>query len=177
MLESFRHFPHLNDPWYGREDATKVSFCRSANAINVRFDVKDSTLTVCRGEGERTVDDSDRAELFISCDPEMKRYYGFEMDPAGKVMDYRNSFYRQFDYGWDSGIRPVSTILPDGYRVEVSFPSGFLRSAGIEPDGPLHIGLYRADATGPGDIHWFTLVDPHTPEPDFHVPASLFDYF
>ena len=177
MLESFRHFHHLNDPWYGWEDATKVSFCRSADAINVRFDVKDSTLTVCRGEGERTVDNSDRAELFISCDPEMKRYYGFEMDPEGKMMDYRNSFYRQFDYGWDSGIKPVSTILPEGYRVEVSFPYNFLRSADIEPDGPLHIGLYRADATGSGDIHWFTLADPHTPEPDFHVPASLFDYF
>ena len=175
MLESFRHFPHLTDPWYGWEDATKVSFCRSADAINIRFDVKDSTLTVCRGEGERTVDNSDRAELFISCEPEMKRYYGFEMDPEGKMMDYRNSFYRQFDYGRDSGIKPVSTILPEGYRVEVSFPYSFLRSADIEPDGPLHIGLYRADATGSGDIHWFTLADPHTPEPDFHVPESLID--
>ena len=61
-----------------------------------------------------------------------------------------------------------------GYRVEISFPLETLRGWGLAPDGTLHLGLYRADAVRPDEIFWYTLIDPRTPEPDFHVPASLF---
>ena len=63
-----------------------------------------------------------------------------------------------------------------GYRVELTFPLETLRGWGLAPDGTLHLGLYRADAVRPDEIFWYTLIDPRTPEPDFHVPASLFPY-
>ena len=174
MLKSFRHFSGLKDPWDTLEDRTQVSLCSDGKALHIAFNVPDSTLTICQGEGERTVDESDRIEIFLSCDPGMACYYGFEIDPQGKVMDYKNSFYRQFDYGWNSALQASGKVLPDGYRVEASFPLEFLRSLGLNPDGGLWTGLYRADAVSPEDIRWYTLVDPQTPEPDFHVPASLY---
>lgn len=203
LLHSFRHFSGLQDPW-GQSgessggkvvDGTQVSVCSDGKALSFLFEVEDSTLVVCDGPTERSVDHGDRVEVFLSCDDAMGRYYGFEVDPRGKVMDYRNSFYRQFDYGWSgfdaaAAVADRATVNPAsgspsataaaaartdrGYRVELSFPLETLRGWGLDPEGTLHMGLYRADALSPDEIIWYTLVDPRTPEPDFHVPASLF---
>lgn len=200
LLHSFRHFRGFRDPWDGLSDGTQVSVCTDGRVLSFQFDVEDSTMVVCDGPTERSVDHGDRVELFLSCDDAMGLYYGFEVDPRGKVMDYRNEFYRQFDYGW-SGFEAASSAptgadgLPDagltvasaapvvsasmtdrGYRVELTFPLETLRGWGLAPDGTLHLGLYRADALSPDEIIWYTLIDPRTPEPDFHVPASLFPY-
>lgn len=205
LLHSFRHFSGLQDPW-GQSgessggkvvDGTQVSVCSDGKALSFLFEVEDSTLVVCDGPTERSVDHGDRVEVFLSCDDAMGRYYGFEVDPRGKVMDYRNSFYRQFDYGWSgfdaaAAVADRATVNPAsespsataaaaartdrGYRVELTFPLETLRGWGLDPEGTLHMGLYRADALSPDEIIWYTLVDPRTPEPDFHVPASLFPY-
>ncbi len=231
LLHSFRHFRGFRDPWDGLSDGTQVSVCTDGRVLSFQFEVEDSTLVVCDGPTERSVDHGDRVEVFLSCDDAMGLYYGFEVDPRGKVMDYRNEFYRQFDYGWSGGAWGAPTgadglpdagltvalpapavassataspttasptgaaLLPEagktvassapvvsasmtdrGYRVELTFPLETLRGWGLAPDGMLHLGLYRADAVRPDEIFWYTLIDPHTPEPDFHVPASLFPY-
>ena len=193
MLRTFRHFRGLSDPWDGLTDGAQVSVCFDGKALSFCFEVPDSTLTVCDGPGERSVDFSDRAEIFLSCDPAMARYYGFEIDAAGKVMDYRNSFYRQFDYDWTGQVAAEGTAplahtgsSQAGYRVEASFTMDYLRQLGVvQPDGTVLMGLFRADALGsepvrpdgtPADIRWYTLRDPSTPEPDFHIPATLFPY-
>ena len=196
LLHSFRHFRGFRDPWDGFSDGTQVSVCTDGRVLSFQFDVEDSTMVVCDGPTERSVDHGDRVELFLSCDDAMGLYYGFEVDPRGKVMDYRNEFYRQFDYGWSgfdaaAAVADRATVNPAsgspsatavaaatdrGYRVELTLPLETLRGWGLAPDGTLHLGLYRADAVRPDEIFWYTLIDPHTPEPDFHVPASLFPY-
>ena len=184
MLRSFRHFRGLSDPWDGLTDDTSVSVCSNGKALSFCFEVPDSTLVVSDGPTERSVDFYDRAEIFLSCDPKMARYYGFEIDPTGKVMDYRNSFYRQFDYDWTGEVAAAGSVHPAlagarqaGYRVEASFDMDYLRSLGLlQPDGTILMGLFRADAQTPEEILWYTLRDPATPEPDFHIPATLFPY-
>lgn len=174
LLRSFRHFTGLHDPWDALQDSTQISLCSDGKDLHILFEVQDSTLVVCAGPTERSVDPGDRVEVFFSCDDKMSRYYGFEIDPDGKVMDYRNAYYRQFDFNWDSGIRTRSERTRDGYRIDAAFPLDTLRGWGALPsDGTLRIGLYRADALAPGDIRWYTCVDPHTDKPDFHLPASL----
>ena len=124
------------------------------------------------------MDPGDRVEIFFSCDPDMSCYYGLEIDPQGKVMDYKNAFYRQFDFSWTGEVSATGRRLPAAYRVEASFGLDYLRSLGVlKEDGSLLGGLYRADALCPDDIRWYSLVDPHTPEPDFHVPGSLFPIY
>ena len=143
----------------------------------------DSTLTLTSGDSERSVDNSDRIEIFLSCDPQMACYYGFEVDPSGKVMDYKNAYYRQFNFDWNGRVAtagnvfPAGYLSPAGYRVDASFGLDYLRELGVlQPDGTVLMGLFRADALPSGDIQWYTLLDPRTPEPDFHLPATLFPY-
>ena len=71
----------------------------------------------------------------------------------------------------------MGSEINSGYRVEVSFDSDYLRSLNlVQEGGKMLIGLFRADALSPESINWYTLVDPHIAEPDFHIPATLFPY-
>ena len=177
MLGSLKTFTGLTDWWNNVTDSTIVTISKDAGRLHISFEVKDDTPVFNDSDDERSVDFSDRVEVFLSCDPDMKCYYGFEIDPRGKVMDYKNSYYRQFDYGWNSGLVASGKPHEGGYRVDVSFTVDFLKEAGVlQEDGSFIIGLYRAEAITPDDIRWYSLIDPHTPEPDFHVPASLFRY-
>ena len=183
LLRSFRHFQGLNDPWDKLTDATQVSVCSNGKTLDFHFQVPDSTLTLTSGNTERSVDNSDRIEIFLSCDPQMACYYGFEVDPSGKVMDYKNAYYRQFNFDWNGRVAtagnvfPAGYLSPAGYRVDASFGLDYLRELGVlQPDGTVLMGLFRADALPSGDIQWYTLLDPRTPEPDFHLPATLFPY-
>ena len=66
--------------------------------------------------------------------------------------------------------RPVD----GGYHVEAAFCTDYLQRLGLlHEDGSLTIGFYRGDAAAPGEITWYSVVDPGTSEPDFHVPGSL----
>ena len=122
-----------------------------------------------------SVNPCDRAEVFISCDPQMQRYYCFEIDPQGKTMDYSCSFYRKYDYPWSGEQNVQARPVEGGYHVEAAFSCDYLRRLGLlQDDGSLLIGFYRGDAVRPGEITWYSAVNPGTPEPDFHVPESLF---
>lgn len=177
MLASSKTFKGLTNWWGNVTDSTIVTISKDAAKLHISFNVKDDTPVFNDSVDERSVDFSDRVEVFLSCDPEMNCYYGFEIDPRGKVMDYKNSFYRQFDYGWDSGLAANGKPHKDGYRVDVDFPMSYLQELGlIQKDGSIILGLYRAEAITPDDITWYSLINPQTPEPDFHVPASLFRY-
>lgn len=177
LLSSFRQIDGLSDPWDGLSDSTAISVSAGAGKLHVIFEVKDSTLTINDLPGERSIDPEDRVEIFMSCDPEMSTYYGFEIDPQGRVMDYKNSYYRNFDYGWTGEVAVEARISPGAYRVEATFELDYLRSLGVLRDGePILLGLFRADALRPDDIHWYTYKNPGTAEADFHVPGTLFEY-
>ena len=177
MLCNFKIFNGLTDWWGDVTDSTFVTISKDAGRLHVSFDVNDGTPVFNDSTDERSVDFSDRVEVFLSCDSDLNCYYGFEIDPQGKVMDYRNSYYRQFDYGWDSGISASGKPHEGGYRVDVDFPMSFLEELGVlQADNWIILGLYRAEAVTPDDIRWYSLINPQTPEPDFHVPASFFRF-
>ena len=194
LLRTFGHADRLTD-WWGQEDGrerkdcTKVSWCADSDSLRIFFDVHDTTLTISKAPDERSVDDSDRIEVFLSCDTAMSCYYGFEIDPRGKVMDYKNSFYRNFGFEWNGEIATSGRIRTEGYSVCAAFSLDYLRTLGIlhqargrrngRSDETLLLGLFRADAVPaetatPERIVWYSLCNPRTPEPDFHVPAALF---
>ena len=177
LLRSFRHYCSFRDPWDDLSDSTQVSVCTDGKDLHVLFDVTDRTPVVCTDGDEMSVTPGDRVEVFLSCDDKMGRYYGFEMAPDGLVLDYRSAFYRQFEYDWNYPLKPVCRHTSRGYRVEASFPLDSLKTLGLLTEtGPLWMGLYRADAVAPDNIYWYTLIDPRTPGPDFHVPSSLMEW-
>ncbi len=142
----------------------------------------------------------DRVEVYLSRDDLLKDYYCFEVDSRGRVFDYRGSFYRRLDTKWKfEGLEAKGGPLAEGYEVEGRIPLKSLEALGFPPIRPgvkIRCGLYRAEFThdrsgrpveqkaslhnlgrkveGPPPIEeWISWVDPKTPNPDFHVPASL----
>ena len=107
----------------------------------------------------------------------MNEYYGFEIDPLGRVLSYRCRHYRNFDFAWDPppGFSARGVIRPGGYTVKCAIPLDFLRDFTHE-DGAIYFGAYRAEFSrkdGKTIENWLTWKDPLTATPDFHVPASL----
>jgi hypothetical protein len=143
----------------------------------------------------------DRVEMFFSCDPRMEKYYNLEIDSRGRTLDCRNSYYRKSDPTWScKGLETAGVRLDKGYAVEGRIPLVTLVEMGLpklKPGERILCGLYRAEFShdrsgkpvvqketihnrgrrppeGPPPIEeWMSWIDPKTPEPDFHVPASL----
>ena len=175
LLNGQRHMQGLHEWWKGLVDSTSISVFRDSAQIHFIFDVCDSTPVFDDNPDEMSVGPCDRAEIFMSCDPQMQQYYCFEIDPQGKTLDYGCSYYRMFDYPWSGEQNVDARPVEGGYHVEASFRLEYLQRLGLlGKDGSLLIGFYRGDAVEPGVITWYSAVNPGTPEPDFHVPGSLF---
>ena len=89
-----------------------------------RFDVESTrALTYVHDNNKMEVVDSDRVEIFFRRDEMLDPYYCLEMDPLGRVLDYKANFYRKFDYEWQwPGNNPLiirSEYTESGYRLKV----------------------------------------------------------
>lgn len=145
------------------------------------FDVNDPDLVVSPGLTEHAVAEGDRVELFFSGGLDMEEYFCLEIDSSGRVLDYRASFYRKFDNGWDlEGLRAAGSVVPGGYTVEMAVPTAWFRNSGIsslEQNSVINAGIYRGEfshtATNGISKSWISWQDPGTENPDFHIPSSL----
>jgi len=159
-------------------------FCAIADSawFYFAFEATDSLLVARPFVQESDVASGDRVEIFLSGDSTLNTYYCLEMGPYGDVLDYRATYYRQFDDTWDlPDLAVVAQAIPGGYAVEGRIPLGFLR--GLSGDTlttgnfTVHMGLYRAEYhkahTEADPVQWLTWIEPNTTEPDFHVPTSF----
>lgn len=164
------------------------------------FRVEDADIVVLdRWADEQDTVFEDRVEIYLSRDARMRDYFCAEIDPRGRVLDYRARFYRRFDFGWQfPGLQTAASATPNGYQVEGRIQLRALTVLGfpaVRPGASLLAGLYRAEFSpdrsgrapsapgihtlgrqppGPPPIErWISWVNPATAEPDFHVPASL----
>lgn len=121
---------------------------------------------------------SDRVEIFFKVNGGMNPYYGLEIDVLGRVFDFKADFHRQFQYHWRwNGVHAEAVRNAAGYTVEGRIPMASLRALGILDGRRIEAGLYRAASYPEGkdnfDFLWMSWIDPGTPTPDFHVPASF----
>ncbi len=189
-------------PWK-TEPAPRTEFRALCDADHLYFAflIEDADIVVLdhfSDEADAVLED--RAEIYLSLDDRMARYFCLEIDSRGRAFDYSASHYRKFDPGWKlEGLVTAAQTHEDGYTVEGRIPLNSLEALGfprLRPGTKILWGIYRAefshDRTGnaapaPTTIHnlgrathgpppienWISWVDPKTPEPDFHVPSSL----
>jgi len=144
-----------------------------------RFDVIDSCIVVERNTSDKmAVLNSDRVEIFFRSDEKMQPYYGLEMDPLGRVLDYKADFYRKFDYKWSwKGITVRSAFTLNGYRVWGCIPLNSLRLFNLISGNKLQGGLFRGKcmSVSPGVVSfkWISWMKPHSEQPDFHIPSAF----
>lgn len=173
----------FSSPWLEVEDTgTAFRALHDGTHLYFRFDVEEANILVYEKEHTKfDVLNSERVEIFFRQDPELKRYYGLEMDPLGRVYDYQSSYYRQSDktWGWPEGHLQLETgRTGTGYWLQGKISFASLRSLQLIHDGGyLQAGLYRGRCLEiQGDkatFNWITWVDPQTEKPDFHIPSSF----
>lgn len=171
-------------PWRQRKTPrTEMCCVTDGKRLLFAFRCDDSDL-VLRGAvptDEMKAAQGDRVELFFAKDPELQEYYGFEMNPAGVVLAYRASFYREYDRAWDCPTLVLATATHrGGYVVEGSFPLTTVRemcAADLLQGQPLRVGAFRAeyshiDGEAPEEA-WISWVHPKSDTPDFHIPSAF----
>ncbi|MCF7568449.1 CBM9 family sugar-binding protein [Sabulilitoribacter arenilitoris] len=178
----------LNDfsnPW-NKDYPFDMSFkaIHTGKYLYLRYDVKDSNVLIYdKMKSELDVAQSDRVEIFFRKNKNMNPYFCLEIDPKGKVLDYKAEFYRRFDnsWNWPNGhLFAKGVTIKNGYRVDVILSLESLKMLGLLKDNKMEVGIYRGDCTrlaedlkSEAKIEWITWVDPKTDEPDFHVPTSF----
>ena len=147
-----------------------------------RFDVIDTDILVSRASNDKmSVLDSDRVEIFFRSDEKMKPYYGIEIDPLGRVLDYKADFYRKFDYTWRwNGITVRAGYTLNGYRVWGCLPVESLINLGLIKENKLQVGLFRgkcfSDPAGEISFKWISWVKPDSETPDFHISSAFGEF-
>lgn len=193
---------HFIFPWSNKPaPATEFRALCDDESLYFMFDVKDEDIVVLEKlRDEQDVVLEDRVELLFSRDDRMEDYYCAEIDPRGRVLDYRGVYYRRFDMKWNwAGLEARGATGKHGYVVEGRIPLESLVKLGfprLRPGVRVRMGLYRAEFShdrsgravvqretihnqgrkmdGPPPIEeWMSWIDPGTEEPDFHVPGSL----
>ncbi len=122
---------------------------------------------------------SKRVEIFFRENRNMRPYYCLEIDPLGRVLDYKANYYRDFDreWKWPDDLELQTKMEENYYVVSGKFKLATLRRMNLLKSNRIELGLYRGHCidikNGTGDIRWSTWIDPQTNDPDFHVPDSF----
>lgn len=147
-----------------------------------RFDAEATdVLTYVNTNNKMEVVHSDRVEIFFRSDEKLDPYYCLEMDPLGRVLDYRTRYYRQFEYDWQwpgSGLLEVKAVMTgSGYSVEGSIALQSLKELNLLQNNELQAGLFRGECLelpDPGSAFaWISWVQPESQLPDFHIPSAF----
>jgi hypothetical protein len=125
--------------------------------------------------------DSDRVEIFFKSDDRLDPYYCLEMDPLGRVLDYRASFYRKFEYNWQwpgsNQLQIKSDYTDQGYTIEGSITMASLKELNLLKNNELQAGLFRGECLKMRDpestFSWISWIKPESVRPDFHIPSSF----
>jgi hypothetical protein len=128
----------------------------------------------------KSINKSDRVELFFRIDDSLSPYYCLEIDPSARLMDFRARPVRQFDFDWNWPAKHIevrSVMDPNYFIVEIALSIDSLKELGILKNGQLETGIFRAkykqQESGSYKPIWITWVDPKTETPDFHSASSF----
>lgn len=169
-------------PWENETPPfTSFKALHSNDWLYCLYEVKDDHINVFVNTNEKSeVVSSDRVEIFFRKDDKMMPYYGLELDPNGRVYDYKVEYHRKFypDWSWPEGQLLVkANKVNGGYTVEVAISKKSLIQLELIKGNMLEAGVYRGDCVeiteDNSKIKWISWVRPDSPTPDFHIPSSF----
>jgi hypothetical protein len=169
-------------PWENKKSNT-ISFKALHNQawFYCLFEVKDPDVKVYVDKNDKLeVINSDRVEIFLRKDERMIPYYGLELDPNGRVLDYEAEYHRKFNPEWSwpaGGLIVKASRTNEGYKVEVAMQKESLIKLGLLKGNKLEAGVFRAECTSLlGDkatMSWISWLTPASDTPDFHIPSAF----
>lgn len=153
-------------------DTETLFFCFKVEEADVHIDTTDNTI--------RSINESDRVELFFRIDKSLNPYYCLEIDPASRIMDFKAYPNKQFDFNWNwpsDDIKVKSAMESTCFTVEIAVSLASLTKLGLLKGGKIETGIYRAKYNkqndGSYEPTWITWVNPNTESPNFHTPSSF----
>lgn len=161
--------------------STKFKAVHNDEWVYFLFQVKDENINIFVDKNHKSeVASSCRAEIFFKVNDRLSPYYCLEIDPLGRVLDYKAKFYRKFDtlWSWPPGHLVIKTEQKkDGYVVEFAISKDSLKKLGLLKNQNLQAGLYRGDCLNLKEncteFKWISWVNPDSKTPDFHIPSSF----
>ena len=174
----------LNDfsyPWEKEESpSTTFKAYYNQNYIHFRFVASGPKPLVFVDKNHKMeVVYSERVEIFFRSNDKMNPYYILEIDPYGRVLDYKAQLHRKFDrnWQWPEPLFIETAINNKNYTVEGKISLFVLKQLDLINNCQIQIGLYRGHCTElkekKASIKWISWIDSKTSEPDFHVPSSF----
>ncbi len=153
-------------------DKETLFFCFKVEDAEIHIDTTDNSI--------RSINESDRVELFFRPNELMNPYYCLEIDTASRIMDFKARPNKQFDFNWNwpsDDIEVKSSIESNHFTVEIAISLASLTKLGLLKEGKIETGIYRAkynkQENGNFEPTWITWVNPNTESPNFHTPSSF----
>lgn len=153
-------------------DSETLFFCFKVEDTDLHIDTTDNTI--------KSINESDRVELFFRTNDLLDPYYCLEIDPTARIMDFRARPNKQFDFNWNwpsNDIEVKSFIDSNYFTVEIAISLASLTELGLLNEGKIETGIYRAkynkQQDGSYEPTWITWVNPNTESPNFHTPSSF----
>ncbi len=172
----------FSSPW-DTQPVKKIEFkaLHNAEKIFFQFKVHDHQVHIHSSENRKnSIDNSDRVELFFRSDSSLNPYYCLEIDPLGRIMDFKAKPNKEFDFNWNWPIKDIeikSRIASLFFIVEISITIQSLKELHLLKNGKIETGIYRAKynkkKNGSFEPTWIPWVDPNTETPNFHTPTSF----
>lgn len=167
------HFENIEDiEFRALHDGENLYVCYKVSDASLHIDSTDNS--------KKSVDNSDRVELFLRSDKKMDPYYCLEIDPLARVQDFMARPNKEFDFTWDWPLEDISikSYINEAYftvEVVISFES--LMRYHLINKNIIEAGIYRAkysqQSNGQFTPTWITWVDPQTETPNFHIASSF----
>jgi hypothetical protein len=183
-FNSWEEISKLEDfsfPWKG-EKAPETQFQAFHNDLYLHFRFIafcNSPLVYVKDNHKMEVINSERVEIFFRKDPQMKPYYCLEMDPLGRVLDYKANYYRHFDYEWKwpEYLSIQTKILDKNYELHGKISLAILEQLRLIQNNEIQVGLFRGHCirleSGKALMEWISWIDPGTEKPDFHNASAF----
>lgn len=169
-------------PWNdGIPPRTSFKALHDDDWLHLLYEAEDDNINVYVDKNEKLeVMPSDRVEIFFRTDSKLAPYYALEIDPLGRVMDYRATYHRNFDKSWSwpaEGLSVRAEVSAHGYRVQVAISKRSLSDLGLLRNHKLEAGIFRANCVklvgSEASIKWISWIPPKSETPDFHVPSAF----
>lgn len=153
-------------------DTEHIFFCYTVYDTNVHIDRQDDSVD--------SIGESDRVEIFFRTDAALDPYYCLEIDPTPRIMDFKASPKKKFDFDWNwpkNDLIVKSNIKEDRFIVEIAISIQSLKNFDLIKDNSIEAGIYRAKYTKQEnnlfEPTWISWVNPNTQSPNFHTPDSF----
>ena len=145
------------------------------------FKVKDESIYIdTTDDSFKSINESDRVELFFRENESLNPYYCLEIDPRCRIMDFKAQPNKKFDFNWKwlkSDLEVKSNITENGFTVEGKISINSLKALNLINGNKIETGIFRANYRKLDGVSyiptWITWVDPKTKSPNFHTPSSF----